>query len=480
VVFAKLRERPRPAAAQPPSTALATSPTGSSASRPLLLLALLAATAAVSWELERRIESRRPPPLPAGTVSEQPLPTLPPPVAIPAKREPLADFRATSLPDVDLAAAQDLARRLSVHAPLASVDVALAEGLRARHPLEAEIKNLLVSTLVVSAEQDRGARRFETAAGALRRAIAVDSSAVTVRIQLMSVLLDGSDWAGAEAAVRDALPLAPQNGDLLEGLAYSLFRQDRNREAADVLHHAIDIRPNDSARSLLARIEKGLADERGMTEQRLSHFNVRYDGEAHEDVGREILRVLEHHYATLVVAFDHQPKATVAVILFTTQGYYDASGAPAWSGGEFDNFDGRIRIPVGGLTSSLSPEMDGTLIHELTHAFIHDLSRGLAPREVHEGLAQFMEGKRTATMLSPARLTALADGRMGGVGGFYIAALSYVEHLGSLRGQGGLNDLLRAMGRTGSVDDAFRQVYGQDYLGTRRAWADRLRLQNGS
>ncbi|MFI5184887.1 MAG: hypothetical protein ACHQNV_10840, partial [Vicinamibacteria bacterium] len=191
-------------------------------------------------------------------------------------------------------------------------------------------------------------------------------------------------------------------------------------------------------------------------------------------------RVLERHYATLAVAFDHQPSATVPVILFTAQGYYDASGAPAWSGGAFDNSDGRIRVPVGGLTSNLSPEMDGTLIHELTHAFIADLSRGLSPREVHEGLAQYMEGKRTATLLNPAQLTALADGRMGGVGGFYLAALSYVEYLVSLRGQGGLNDLLRAMGSTGSVDDAFRQVYGQDYRGTRRSWADRLRLQNGS
>jgi hypothetical protein len=384
------------------------------------------------------------------------------------------------MPDADLAAAQELARRLNSHSPLGGSDVALAEGIHTRHPLEPETRKLLVATLFAVAEQDRIARRYDEAMAGLRRAIVVDPSDITPRLQLMNVSIEASDWTGAEAAARDALLVAPQNGDLLEGLAQALFRQDRNREAAEVLHHALDLRPTDAARSLLARIEKGLSDERGMTEQRLSHFNVRYDGDAHEDVGREILRVLERHFATLVVAFDHEPKATIPVILFTSQGYYDASGAPAWSGGAFDGSDGRIRVPVGGLTSSLSPEMDGTLIHELTHAFINDMSRGLAPREVHEGLAQFMEGKRTSTMLSPARLTALADGRMGGVGGFYISALSYVEHLVSLRGQGGLNDLLRAMGSTGSVDDAFRQVYGEDYLGTRRSWSDRLRLQNGS
>ena len=73
---------------------------------------------------------------------------------------------------------------------------------------------------------------------------------------------------------------------------------------------------------------------------------------------------------------------TIPVILFTREGYYDASGAPAWSGGVYDGIDGRIRIPIGGLTASLTPDMDETLIHELTHAFVADRTRGVAPREV--------------------------------------------------------------------------------------------------
>ena len=47
-----------------------------------------------------------------------------------------------------------------------------------------------------------------------------------------------------------------------------------------------------------------------MTEQQLAHFHVRYDGAAHEGVGREILRVLERHYATLSGTLDHQPAST--------------------------------------------------------------------------------------------------------------------------------------------------------------------------
>jgi hypothetical protein len=197
-------------------------------------------------------------------------------------------------------------------------------------------------------------------------------------------------------------------------------------------------------------------------------------------VGRAILRSLERHYATLVGALDYQPQATIPVILFSREQYYDASGAPSWSGGVYDNVDGRIRIPIGGLTASLTPDIDGVLIHEVTHAFIADRSRGLAPREIHEGLAQYMEGKRIASLLDAEQLKGLADGRGRGVYAFYMQALSLVEYLMSVRGQGGMNDLLKVMGQTGDVNEAFRRVYGQDYPGTQRAWTARFRQQYGS
>jgi hypothetical protein len=45
---------------------------------------------------------------------------------------------------------------------------------------------------------------------------------------------------------------------------------------------------------------------------------------------------------------------------------------------------------------------------------------------------------------------------------------------------GGMVELLRTMGETGSVDKAFQQVHGQDQRATRQAWAERLRMQYGS
>ena len=376
--------------------------------------------------------------------------------------------------------ADDLLQRLSTRGAFSELDVRNAEALYARHAEELGVQELLGTVLLAAGTGDAQARRLELALTRLRRAQALLPGSREPLLALLQVLFDSGDWAASESVARELLTLGPRHPEVLERLAFALFRQDRNREAADVLREVLELRPSASARSLLDRIEKTSADERGMTEQQLSHFHVRYDGDAHDDVGREILRVLERHYATLTSTLDHQPTTTIPVILFSRQQYYDASGAPAWSGGVYEPIDGRIRVPIKGLSASLSPELERTLIHEVAHAFLADRTRGLCPRDVHEGFAQYMEGKRIADELPPAAITALADGRIPGVAGFYLQALSFVEYLLGVRGQGGINDLLRSMGETGDIDEAFRGVYGSDQRATRQAWLARLRQQHGS
>jgi len=295
----------------------------------------------------------------------------------------------------------------------------------------------------------------------------------------VGIFLGTANWSEAESWARAALAVAPGDPETSRALAYALLRQDRSREATEILEGLLDRHDDPEALALLEKIQFDLAPEADLVERRLAHFHVRYDGEKHERVGRAILLVLDRHYATLVRTLDHQPDSPIAVILLSRESYATATGAPGWSGGFYDSFDGRVRIPIGGLTPTLTPEIDDTLLHELTHAFVANISLGVAPREVHEGLAQLMEGKRVADLLDPTTLSALAEGRFGGVGGFYMASLSFVEYLHGQRGQGGLNDLLRAMAETGSADAAFQQVYRRDVQALRRDWSARLRQQYG-
>jgi hypothetical protein len=397
-------------------------------------------------------------------------------VALPSLAPPPA---AEGLTDADRETARALGVRVTSSVPLSDADVQTAQDLFDRIP-EPPLRDLLEATLLARGAQERGARQYAAAAAHLERATAVAPTSARGPKALLGLMLETGDWSRAETAGRTALARAPADPEIYQGLAFALVREDKTREAVELLRSGLEAVDDTGMRTLLARLEKTLQDERGMTEQSLAHFHVRYDGAEHQDVGREILRALERHFATLAQALDHRPEAPVAVILFSSQGYYNASGAPAWSGGAYDLTDGRIRIPIGGLTASLTPDIDETLLHELTHAFVWDRTHGVAPRDLQEGLAQFMEGKRTAQMLSKDQLRALADGRLGGVGGFYVGALSFVEYLEALRGQGGINDLLKAMGDGGSVDEAYKQVYGQDEKGMRRAWAQRMDQLYGS
>ncbi len=386
----------------------------------------------------------------------------------------------TGLEKQDQHLASKLAAQLSGKGRLGPADAEAALALAARNPEQKGLRDLGEAILLTLSSQERKARRAGEAAEWARKAISVVPESPRPWLAIMEIMLEIADWDQAEAAARDALARDGRSADALRGLGYALYRQDRSREAITTLQAALELGHDPATELLLNRIRKGMQDEQGMRDQRLAHFTVHYDGEAHEDVGREILRALEHHYATLVSSLDHQPKAKITVILFTQQGYFDASGAPAWSGGAFDAIDGKIRIPIGGLTTSLTPEMDGTLIHELTHAFVAERSRNLAPRDLHEGLAQYMQGTRLVQELSAEEMRRLADDGGRSVAGFYLGALALVEHLIAERGLGGINDLLKALGESGNLDRSFEQVYGQGYQATRQAWAHRFKQQHGS
>ena len=417
-----------------------------------------------------------PAPQPPGLLAD---PELPPALPLTPPAAVALDAPSTRDPAVaaDQEAADRLASRLKSRAPLSSEDVRAAEGLFARYPVAA--RDLLESVLLAAASTEAEARRFDTAAAFVERAVDVSPQSPHARRALLDVRLGAGDWLAAEQAGRALLALRPDDPAGALGLAQALVRQDRSREAIEIVTAFLSLREDQATRAFLNRLKHDQASEQGLDEAKLAHFHVRYDGDAHEDVGREILRLLERHYAALARSFDYQPTQPVPVILLSSQSYYDATGAPAWSGGQYDSFDGRIRVPIGGLSASLSPELDGTLVHELTHSFVADLSRGLAPRELHEGLAQYMEGRRMS-QLDAERLRALADGRLPGVSGFYFGALWLVEDLLGQRGQGGINDLLRAMASGAGLDEAFRGVYGRDFAGLQRQAMERLRQRHGS
>ncbi len=447
----------------------------------IVWVAVLAVGAAGAALAVRRV--RHPPEVvldtsvPPGPTPERqapgPIPTFAPAVAPTPLPAPITLAAQDGLGE-DRAVADALAARLNGRAALGSADVAVAEGLWSRHPDQAGLRDLLLGTLQSAAGNARSKRVFSDAVTWLRRAAQLDPSG-TAQVTLASTHIDAGDWNEAEAAARVAIAVRPRDASAWRALGYALLRLDRTKEAEEALRTSLEIADDDDVRTWLARVEKALADERGMSQARLSHFHLRFDGTEHADIGREILGVLERHYTELVLALGSAPRAEIPVILFSREAYYDAAGAPAWSGGVYDNIDGHIRIPIGGLTTKLTPDMDDTILHELTHAFVADRTQGRAPRDLHEGLAQYMEGDRITKRLTRDQLRYLAQGRIGGVQGFYLGALSYVEYLIAQRGMGGIKDLLDALAASPTSAEAFRKVYGDDEQTMKQKWATQLR-----
>jgi tetratricopeptide (TPR) repeat protein len=481
VVLAKAR----PARPRPEQASSSSDPNHAAAWRSLALpaLGLVVLTGAAVVYLRQPERGTRAPARPEGTVAvtTPPVYVRPPDPALPAPELPtfarVDSNAADRTADADQATAERLLAQLGPPARVTPEDLRAAEDLYARHPAEA--RDLLEAILLAFATGQRHERRLDAAATLIERAVTIAPQSAPARRALLGVLLEAGQWAAAEQAGRGLVALQPDDAEALRGVAYALVRQDRMREATDLLTAFLQTHDDAETRAFLARLLHDQAPEKSLEEARLAHFHVRYDGEAHEEVGREILRLAERHYATLARSFDYEPAEPIPVVLLSRTGYYDATGAPAWSGGQYDGFDGRVRIPIRGLSGSLAPDLDDTLIHEITHAFVADLTRGKASHELQEGLAQYMEGKRTG-QIDAQRLRALADGRLGGVSGFYFGALSLVEDLFAQRGQGGINDLLRALATARSNDEAFRSVYGQDFATLKRQWAERLRLRYGS
>jgi hypothetical protein len=176
-------------------------------------------------------------------------------------------------------------------------------------------------------------------------------------------------------------------------------------------------------------------------------------------------------------------------VLYTQEAFADITRAPGWVGALND---GRIRVPVQGL-SGVTPELSRVLKHELTHSFVGQKTRGRAPTWMQEGLAQWMEGKRSgdsAGVLAQVyrdghapSLGSLEGSWMGlssdTAGYAYAWALANVEYIVQTDGMGDIERILDLIASGTSTEEALRQVLHSDYNDLMQSTADYLRRNYG-
>ena len=242
---------------------------------------------------------------------------------------------------------------------------------------------------------------------------------------------------------------------------------------------------NKMLRDLLTKAKQELTVDAGMGKDQSSRFILSYDAGIKSDAADRVLAVLEDAYNRVGRDFSTYPESRVPVILYAGKDYRVITGSPEWSGGQYD---GKIRLPVGGLTQ-VTPPIRGVLFHEYTHVVVRELTKGNCPVWLNEGLAE-TEGR---SEFDPP-LTTLNQAVSGGkllplsslIGSFaslqgtsvdlaYQQSYSLVKYMVTTYGWHTMKDLLTALGEGLSFDAATVRAYqdvGRSFPEIVNEWRD--------
>jgi tetratricopeptide (TPR) repeat protein len=350
----------------------------------------------------------------------------------------------------------------------------LKENL-ARYPLaRAETTRRLVLLLCELGLRAYRGRDYDEAIARLREAQTYDPRSDRAQVGLAAAYFAQGRDLYARAILDQGLRDHPDHPEMLALLGDVYYSQERLEEARQAWEKSHSLRPDPAVRNRLDKISREAAVDGEYRRTDAAHFTLKYDGErTGPDLGSQILTALEEQYADLVVRFDYLPPQPIVVVVYPQRQFHAATLAEANVAGLFD---GKIRVPIGGL-QQIRSEARRVLVHELAHAFIAGKSGSAAPRWLHEGLAQYVEGSRTpaADAAALARAYRDLDGRPGWGETFsYPSSLAFVEFLVEREGFHRLADVLEAMSRGLGEDPAFQEATRYSLKELRDLWGKAL------
>ncbi|MFI5097933.1 MAG: peptidase MA family metallohydrolase [Candidatus Acidiferrales bacterium] len=340
------------------------------------------------------------------------------------------------------------------------------------------------------------ASQFELSHGDLDHALSDAREAVSYTpeqaVLLMNVAyiqLQRSEFRQSLEYLDHARRLAPDSADVYKLSGWAYYGMNRPDLAVQDWKKAQSIRRDADVQTALEKAERDIREEENYRENESAHFQLRYNGAAEPGLARDILRTLEGHYQQIESALNYSPPEPVGVVLYTEQGFADITRAPEWVGALND---GRIRVPVQGLTG-VTPELSRVLRHELTHSFIQQKTHGRAPTWLQEGIAQWMEGKRSdesaavlVQVYDQGHAAALSKLEGSGLGlsedvvrYSYAWSLANVEFMVQTGGMGDIEKILDRIAAGRSTEEALREVLRSDYGDLMQGTAEYLKKSYG-
>src|SRR5712692_1767355 len=324
------------------------------------------------------------------------------------------------------------------------------------------------------------AAQLELVRGDMEHALDDERTALTYAPDNLVMLLNvaylhlrRSEYKQALDYLERAQRIAPDNLDVAKLTGWAYYGMNKLRQAVAEWERALALKPDAEVQAALDKARRDQQEEENYRENESSHFTLRYSGEAEPGLAREVLRALETHFAAIESELNYTPPEPIGVILYTQQAFADITRAPGWAGALND---GRIRVPVQGL-KQLTPELSRVLKHELTHSFVRQKTRANAPTWVQEGLAQWMEGKRSGAAAGVLLQVYNAKQAMslGDLEGSWLTlsndvaayayawALANVEYIVQADGMTDMERILDRLAGGSTAEAALRQVLRSDY-----------------
>jgi len=212
------------------------------------------------------------------------------------------------------------------------------------------------------------------------------------------LLLDGGQYQEAVAQAEHAAKKAPHSAEALQLLGLAYYDSGRFAEAIENWKRAQELHPSEAVANYLAKAGREAAVEENFSEREGTHFVLRFEGkQTGFHFTSELLSTLDRQYGELQRDLGFAPDSIITVILYTDQQFFEATQAPSWADGLND---GKVRVPVRDL-STVTPRLEAVLRHELTHSFIHSLTRGHCPQWLNEGIAQMEEPRSSSSFAAP-------------------------------------------------------------------------------
>jgi tetratricopeptide (TPR) repeat protein len=336
-------------------------------------------------------------------------------------------------------------------------------------PADPHAKSELAYALNSLASLQAAQGDLSAAKSSLEEALVLNKKNLAILRNLAIINYRTGNYRASEDLLLTCLEMDKRDQETHYLLGEAYYAQEKVGQAISEWTEALQLGPNPKIEARLekARKESGVHSELGVLQS--GHFILRYDRKVSDyQLGQQILTALEGLYRQLSIELTSQPPATVAVILYPGQAYFDITQAPSWSGALFD---GKIRIPTQGLTS-VTPELSAVLVHELTHAFIRSLPGRGCPSWFNEGIAQFQEEKSSSSyrkwleaLNREGHLIQLMDLKASfaslpadSASLAYREGLAAVEFLVASAGRSSIRNILELMGQNYNFESAFENV----------------------